>query len=103
MRGGVGQVQEERLRFRGGLIQELQGMLGEGVGHVEAFGGRRVGLVVERHLAPGIETEIITSAADEAEVAVEVTAAQGVVVFRVEEAERVVSVERIADVSEEGG
>ena len=36
-------------------------------------------------------------------ISVQGRAAQGVVVFRVEEAERVVSVERIADVSEEGG
>ncbi|MGC9954190.1 MAG: DNA gyrase subunit A [Rhizomicrobium sp.] len=36
-------------------------------------------------------------------ISVQGRAAQGVVVFRLEEAERVVSVERIADVSEEGG
>jgi DNA gyrase subunit A len=36
-------------------------------------------------------------------ISVQGRAAQGVVIFRVEEAERVVSVERIADVSEEGG
>jgi DNA gyrase subunit A len=36
-------------------------------------------------------------------ISVQGRAAQGVVVFRVEDAERVVSVERIADVTEEGG
>lgn len=68
--GGVGEIEGEGFVFRG-FADHAGGVIGEGVGHVEALFWRRIWLVIEGHFAPGIEAEEVGGAGDEAEVLVE--------------------------------
>jgi len=71
MRRGVGDIEKERSVLAAVLVEEGNGVVGDSVGHVEAFGGGHIWIVIHGHLAPRIQSEVAARAADQAEVVLE--------------------------------
>ena len=77
MRRRVRQIKEERFRPPAVLVNEFDGVVAKGVGKIKALFGRRVRLIIHRHLAFDAfgfslcDIEIIGPATDQSEVFIE--------------------------------